>query len=82
MCYSVNIIKYKEKTLSDNLTEQFVLANCIETVDKIESHLDRIATASEKASEDIVYYLQAITIALDNQTEETNKTNIKIANGP
>lgn len=34
--------------MTDHLTEQFVLANCIETLDKIESHLDRIAVAHER----------------------------------
>jgi len=68
--------------LTDHLTEQFVLANCIETLDKIESHLDRIAKAHEDIAENIYTGFRDLAIAIENHTEHTNKTNIKIANGP
>ena len=68
--------------MSDHLTEQFVLANCIETVDKIESHLDRIAKAHEDIAENISNGFQDLAIAIENHTKHINETNIKIANGP
>ena len=64
--------------MSDQLTEQFVLANCIETVDKIESHLDRIAKAHEDIAENISDGLGAIAYAIEKHTKATNELTVQI----
>jgi phage-related minor tail protein len=59
--------------LTDHLTEQFVLANCIETIDKIESHLDRIATASEEGFKDLNASFSSSLINMELEQEKFNK---------
>ena len=64
--------------MSDQLTEQFVLANFIETLDKIESHLDRIATAHEDIAENISYGFTELARAIENHTKKTNDITVQI----
>tara|TARA_R110002051_G_C8407991_1_gene449659 strand:+ start:260 stop:550 length:291 start_codon:yes stop_codon:yes gene_type:complete len=59
--------------MSDNLTEQFVLANCVETIDKIESHLDRIATASEEGFKDLNASFSSSLMYMEIEQEKFNK---------